>query len=156
MSFVFFFASRRRHTRCALVTGVQTCALPILIARDDSQLIPRASCRAATAARDAERVGIGWYEGQDFGTADALLDSQAVAGQRLAADDVAQVVGEMLERRETAGLGVEMRKIEAQAETLLAAVLAHAAVQHALKTACPPETGSASSRDREWPKISNT
>src|SRR3546814_18992935 len=32
ISFVFlffFFSSRRRHTRCALVTGVQTCALPI-------------------------------------------------------------------------------------------------------------------------------
>src|SRR3546814_3581990 len=28
----FFFSSRRRHTRCALVTGVQTCALPILTA----------------------------------------------------------------------------------------------------------------------------
>src|SRR3546814_6710203 len=27
----FFFSSRRRHTRCALVTGVQTCALPIYI-----------------------------------------------------------------------------------------------------------------------------
>src|SRR3546814_6321728 len=26
---VFFVSSRRRHTRCALVTGVQTCALPI-------------------------------------------------------------------------------------------------------------------------------
>src|SRR3546814_8904222 len=26
----FCFSSRRRHTRCALVTGVQTCALPIL------------------------------------------------------------------------------------------------------------------------------
>src|SRR3546814_3784489 len=25
----FFFSSRRRHTRCASVTGVQTCALPI-------------------------------------------------------------------------------------------------------------------------------
>src|SRR3546814_9981560 len=25
-----FFSSRRGHTRCALVTGVQTCALPIL------------------------------------------------------------------------------------------------------------------------------
>src|SRR3546814_3554750 len=25
----FFFSSRRRQTRCALVTGVQTCALPI-------------------------------------------------------------------------------------------------------------------------------
>src|SRR3546814_3129167 len=30
MIFYFFFSSRRRHTRCALVTGVQTCALPIL------------------------------------------------------------------------------------------------------------------------------
>src|SRR3546814_2629055 len=29
-SLIFFFSSRRRHTRCALVTGVQTCALPIL------------------------------------------------------------------------------------------------------------------------------
>src|SRR3546814_20491004 len=29
MSFVFFFSSRRRHTICALVTGVQMCALPI-------------------------------------------------------------------------------------------------------------------------------
>src|SRR3546814_10721086 len=28
---IFFFSSRRRHTRCALVTGVQTCALPISI-----------------------------------------------------------------------------------------------------------------------------
>src|SRR3546814_8440010 len=28
---VFFFSSRRRHTRCALVTGVQTCALPIYL-----------------------------------------------------------------------------------------------------------------------------
>src|SRR3546814_11257659 len=29
---MFFFSSRRRHTRCALVTGVQTCALPICFA----------------------------------------------------------------------------------------------------------------------------
>src|SRR3546814_8714206 len=28
---VFFFSRSRRHTRCALVTGVQTCALPILM-----------------------------------------------------------------------------------------------------------------------------
>src|SRR3546814_135160 len=28
---MFFFSSRRRHTSCALVTGVQTCALPIYI-----------------------------------------------------------------------------------------------------------------------------
>src|SRR3546814_18893974 len=30
----FFFSSRRRHTRCALVTGVQTCALPIYDYKD--------------------------------------------------------------------------------------------------------------------------
>src|SRR3546814_8756101 len=34
MLIIFFcFSSRRRHTRCALVTGVQTCALPISIPR---------------------------------------------------------------------------------------------------------------------------
>src|SRR3546814_10025329 len=32
---MFFFSSRRRHTICALVTGVQTCALPI----SDTQLV---------------------------------------------------------------------------------------------------------------------
>src|SRR3546814_2277503 len=31
----FFFSSRRRHTRCALVTGVQTCALPISFLESD-------------------------------------------------------------------------------------------------------------------------
>src|SRR3546814_5774228 len=39
----FFFSSRRRHTRCALVTGVQTCALPIsyplpLVVRQNAHL----------------------------------------------------------------------------------------------------------------------
>src|SRR3546814_11250083 len=33
---MFFFSSRRRHTRCALVTGVQTCALPILSLNGDT------------------------------------------------------------------------------------------------------------------------
>src|SRR3546814_13681241 len=33
---LFLFSSRRRHTRCALVTGVQTCALPILTDDQDA------------------------------------------------------------------------------------------------------------------------
>src|SRR3546814_16450954 len=33
ISFLILVSSRRRHTRCALVTGVQTCALPISAAR---------------------------------------------------------------------------------------------------------------------------
>src|SRR3546814_1580206 len=35
---MFFFSSRRRHTRCALVTGVQTCALPISIFSESTDL----------------------------------------------------------------------------------------------------------------------
>src|SRR3546814_17653252 len=33
-----FFSSRRRHTRCALVTGVQTCALPIFLNAPDTYM----------------------------------------------------------------------------------------------------------------------
>src|SRR3546814_7602138 len=47
----FFFSSRRRHTRCALVTGVQTCALPIF---DYIRHLARAYEREESpAARDA-------------------------------------------------------------------------------------------------------
>src|SRR3546814_4571351 len=35
MLLCFFFSSRMRHTRCALVTGVQTCALPICFVAHD-------------------------------------------------------------------------------------------------------------------------
>src|SRR3546814_20259125 len=49
----FFFSSRRRHTRCALVTGVQTCALPIwkgALAMSEpgagSDVVGSMSCRA--------------------------------------------------------------------------------------------------------------
>src|SRR3546814_7825426 len=42
--FLFFFSSRRRHTRCALVTGVQTCALPIY---DSARSMSALSARVA-------------------------------------------------------------------------------------------------------------
>src|SRR3546814_1841828 len=38
---MFFFSSRRRHTRCALVTGVQTCALPIYFQSGDILIAQR-------------------------------------------------------------------------------------------------------------------
>src|SRR3546814_2939055 len=40
----FFFSSRRRHTSCALVTGVQTCALPISVRGEAA--VPAALCGA--------------------------------------------------------------------------------------------------------------
>src|SRR3546814_18948088 len=52
----FFFSSRRRHTRCALVTGVQTCALPILLQRH----------KQARAAEPNEPVRIGYLAVTDY------------------------------------------------------------------------------------------
>src|SRR3546814_15129470 len=46
----FFFSSRRRHTRCALVTGVQTCALPIWARRGDSLARPSSQSSVAVSA----------------------------------------------------------------------------------------------------------
>src|SRR3546814_2391408 len=70
-----FFSSRRRHTRCALVTGVQTCALPILFFRGDAvELGTGRSGRRAlelaagghdvAAARGTDRSGDAGFENQ--------------------------------------------------------------------------------------------
>src|SRR3546814_17636238 len=65
--FVFFFSSRRRHTRCALVTGVQTRALPICRLSDDREPRRRggssdrgcdAGCRAGRLHATAEKDGV--------------------------------------------------------------------------------------------------
>src|SRR3546814_13538200 len=51
--FIFFCSSRRRHTSCALVTGVQTCALPILhlvVVHEDCVEDYHAGLRAEDAA----------------------------------------------------------------------------------------------------------
>src|SRR3546814_9103533 len=54
----FFFSSRRRHTRCALVTGVQTCALPIsLTAAERGGIQPVVSVTAGGSARLEAKVG---------------------------------------------------------------------------------------------------
>src|SRR3546814_3195060 len=48
----FFFSSRRRHTRCALVTGVQTCALPIC----DRSQAPQFSAALRIAANQSTGI----------------------------------------------------------------------------------------------------
>src|SRR3546814_9913316 len=52
----FFFSSRRRHTRCALVTGVQTCALPISQIEDLRRRAASARGEAEALAAKAESV----------------------------------------------------------------------------------------------------
>src|SRR3546814_4497731 len=69
----FFFSSRRRHTRCALVTGVQTCALPILpyakvpafmVRLTERESFSRLALQFAilTAVRSGEVRGTAWEE----------------------------------------------------------------------------------------------
>src|SRR3546814_4075915 len=61
--FCFFFSSRRRHTRCALVTGVQTCALPISCALDAVKAFSSATasqgCCSANVLRKPSTCMIG-------------------------------------------------------------------------------------------------
>src|SRR3546814_19752809 len=73
----FFFSSRRRHTRCALVTGVQTCALPISGLRASSGAKPsakNAGRRVAglislTGGQDGQASHVSWFVGKAGGAA---------------------------------------------------------------------------------------
>src|SRR3546814_8940801 len=63
VKYVFFFSSRRRHTICALVTGVQTCALPIC---DRPGRVRRGCPRRRDPGADARRpVGQDPHPGRD-------------------------------------------------------------------------------------------
>src|SRR3546814_9284599 len=60
---LFFFSSRRRHTRCALVTGVQTCALPIseqLGAKRAQLAAAQAAVAQAQAALDQAKLQLSY------------------------------------------------------------------------------------------------
>src|SRR3546814_12397291 len=70
---VFFFSSRRRHTRCALVTGVQTCALPCY---PPKVVIVSLGCPKALV--DSERIRTklradGYALSPDYDQADVVL-----------------------------------------------------------------------------------
>src|SRR3546814_5874411 len=58
---MFFFSSRRRHTRCALVTGVQTCALPISARKPrPTTKPPVAACLPNSACRKKKATASSW------------------------------------------------------------------------------------------------
>src|SRR3546814_9948843 len=69
---VFFVSSRRRHTRSTLVTGVQTCALPILALREALQSQYAGNAEIAAFRREA-----GLVSGIDAGLAGSLLTINA-------------------------------------------------------------------------------
>src|SRR3546814_18431639 len=91
----FFFSSRRRHTRCALVTGVQTCALPISFGAGHRHLEP---AHALDALHDTDGALVGLEDR-------ALLDMRLEEGlERQAADGG---VAEIADRSEEGRVGNE-------------------------------------------------
>src|SRR3546814_7709681 len=83
---MFFFSSRRRHTSCALVTGVQTCALPISPAAppvSGAAHSRNASSREADPF-DSARARTSWIRYMD----QTLLEVR-VTKKTLEADDIA-------------------------------------------------------------------
>src|SRR3546814_2745211 len=65
---LFFFSSRRRHTRCALVTGVQTCALPIYgsLGRVPQPFLLRSDNGLVFTSRDYTRLVKSYGLNQEF------------------------------------------------------------------------------------------
>src|SRR5213076_3515887 len=57
--FFFFFSSRRRHTRWLVVTGVQTCALPILTANLSRAAESRSPPSSPARLQPSKRLQIG-------------------------------------------------------------------------------------------------
>src|SRR3546814_7096356 len=90
---VFFFSSRRRHTRCALVTGVQTCALPICLAAILASAGDRNDYRYRDRYRDP-RNGYGYDYGR-YGNGRSAVNRCVAAAERSASRygraDVTQV-----------------------------------------------------------------
>src|SRR3546814_9120885 len=64
----FFVSSRRRHTRCALVTGVQTCALPICLTQSIAADYGAQGIRANLVAPGVVRTDMteGFWETEGF------------------------------------------------------------------------------------------
>src|SRR3546814_5752495 len=84
--FLFFFSSRRRHTRCALVTGVQTCALPIssvsALLRSRQHLAPKDCVHASLIAlalgfEPSKHIGV---EPRRYLLLDRLIEPSTLGG----------------------------------------------------------------------------
>jgi hypothetical protein len=90
-----------------------------LKARDDSQLIHRVIHRfgfaVALTGGLLQPIDLSGREEETFGAEHPALNDEPVARQRLPANDVAQIMGEVLQRREAAGLGVEMNEVKTPA-----------------------------------------
>src|SRR3546814_13758650 len=114
--FIFFFSSRRRHTRCALVTGVQTCALPISAARAapaDRRAGRRQSSRSCHAQSRA--IGTRTRSTQTSGRRSAPMARKITSASATARDRKSGVSGKRVSVRvELGGRRIIKKKQEEQ------------------------------------------
>src|SRR3546814_7189537 len=92
---VFFFSSRRRHTRCALVTGVQTCALPIFKQRQRR--------RVEVAGRELRKVARQQIRAEIV----ASLDAREQAIARVEVIAARNEIDTLAETEQTIGAAIE-------------------------------------------------
>src|SRR3546814_4360751 len=94
MYYVVFFSSRRRHTRCALVTGVQTCALPISVTKlGGTPVEPAAEYSFPVDQLKSERDVIAFAAGLEQGATSAYLGAVPLFGDRELAKAAASKIG---------------------------------------------------------------
>src|SRR3546814_18437242 len=85
----FFFSSRRRHTRCALVTGVQTCALPIsatgaVTTSASAAAPPEKICRITICRRSPQLTILAFHNPATDGSANPIRRAAAAKGSKVA------------------------------------------------------------------------
>src|SRR3546814_986541 len=141
----FFLSSRRRHTRCALVTGVQTCALPIY--RKAPADMRRIEEGAVSAVVDVELVAAALL--------DAYQHARIFRAQRPAR--LAPELGRIADRQAFEGLvdhleiGLERRRLHARIDGRKApADIAEVDRHGRLADGRAPENGSAQWRASGW------
>src|SRR3546814_20474685 len=104
----FFFSSRRRHTRCALVTGVQTCALPICHIDNPPKLSTLFQARLFWLGHQPLRVGSRYK--LKLLTREAEVTVQAI--ERIVdTQTLEHVAGEQVERNAVAEVVLRSREV---------------------------------------------
>src|SRR3546814_14941746 len=130
LSLFFFFSSRRRHTRCALVTGVQTCALPIYRYIETIQANLTASDTMSITLREAsEKVGVtrqtlmkaiktGRVSGQKSDNGEWRIEPVELFRVWPPVDEVPQPLQPYITGSDTSGLQAENRLLREQVAEL--------------------------------------
>src|SRR3546814_3247243 len=97
--FFFFLSSSRRHTRCGLVTGVQTCALPISSA---GAAVMSETMLVKGSSRESHRIGdLHMAPGLGF-VRDAIIDQHFAERGR-----IGRLLGAVAQNPRVIGIGID-------------------------------------------------